>query len=220
MRIMLTILSGFTGLILVQHADLLVRLDDLLRGGVRPDPASAWVGLIGAWALATALVYPAPRAAGWLFGGAGVFGLVVGVSNDVRVIVTWAALATGLALLTLPACWEQRAADRAERHREQREVAVHLALRSLQETVPDLLARVPKADHSAAHQQASSAGHADESGTTSECSGPEVVAATEEAAPAAATQHSAAFRSQAPGPGNPVFASLPASAGSHNSPAC
>jgi hypothetical protein len=145
MRIMLTILSGFAGLILVQNADILIRLDDLIRGGVRLDAASAWVGFCGAWALATALVYPAPREAGWLFGATGAGGLYVGVSTEVRVLVIWAAFASGLALLTTLACWEKRAADRFALHREQRDVAVHLALRSLQETVPELLARVPNA---------------------------------------------------------------------------
>jgi hypothetical protein len=147
MRIMLAILSSFAGLVLILHADILFRLTDLIGGSVRPDAASAWVGLFGAWALATALVYPAPRAAGWVFGGAGGVGLYVGVSNDFQLLVMWAAVAAGLALLTVIACWEKRAADRSEWHREQREAAVHQALRSLQETVPELLARVPDPDH-------------------------------------------------------------------------
>jgi hypothetical protein len=145
MRIMVIILSSFASLVLIQHADILFRLTDLLGGGVRPDAPSAWVGFFGAWALATALVYPAPRVAGWLFVGASVIGFSFGISNDFRLLTMWAAVASGLALLTARAYSEKRAADHAEWHREQRDVAVHLALRSLQETVPELLARVPTA---------------------------------------------------------------------------
>lgn len=50
-----------------------------------------------------------------------------------------------VAVLTTLARREKRVADQVEWHHEQRNIVVHLPLRILQESVPELLARVPGA---------------------------------------------------------------------------
>jgi hypothetical protein len=149
MRIMVIILSSFAGLVLVLHVALPLRLNELIGSGAWAPEAIVWVAVVGAWAMATALVAPAPSLAVWLFASAGVLGLFVGARTDDRQLILWSAVANVLAVLATLARQEKRAADRVEWHREQRDIAVHLALRSLQETVPDLLAHVPSASHDA-----------------------------------------------------------------------
>jgi hypothetical protein len=130
---------------MIYQAGPILHLNELIKRGADATEAVVWVSIFAAWALATALVYTAPSVAGWLFASAGVIGLAVGASADDQLLIVWGAVATGLAGLTTLARREKRVADQAERHREQRDIAVHLALRSLQETVPELLSRVPDA---------------------------------------------------------------------------
>jgi hypothetical protein len=146
MRIMVIILSSFATLILVEPSALPLHLALLAASGVRTAEASGCLGLFSAWALATALVYSSPVIAGWLFVVAGIIGLYVGTDIGYPVLSLWGCLAFGLALLTVWAYREKCVADHLAWQREQLELAVHLAMRSLQETVPELLARVPDGD--------------------------------------------------------------------------
>lgn len=144
MRIMVIILSSLAAHVLILHAALPLRLNELLGSETRSLEALAWVVCFGAWAAATALVYPAPGAAGWLFALACLVGFAAGAATDDRLLVFWGAVAAGLTVLTTVAQREQRAIELMTRHQEQREIAVYMALRSLQETVPELLARAPE----------------------------------------------------------------------------
>jgi hypothetical protein len=159
MRITIIILGSFAGPVLVSHAAIPLRLNELIEGRARTLDAAVWVAFFVALTIATALVYTTPSVAFCLFAASGVSGLFLGATTSDRLLTIWAAVAIGLALLTLLACWEKRAADRTERYREEREVAVHLALRSLQETVPELLACGPDADQPTPVQIRSSPPH-------------------------------------------------------------
>ena len=72
-------------------------------------------------------------------------GLALETGLPFRRLLVWGTIAGVLAMLTILARREKRLAERRDWHREQRDIAVHLALRSLQATVPELLARVPEA---------------------------------------------------------------------------
>ena len=143
MRVMVIILSSFTALIMVQQIAVPLRLSAVTGAGVPTSEAMASVSLFCAWTLATALVYRFPGVAVWSFAIAGVIGVGGGVTIDQPALVRWGIVAAVLAVLTPLAQWEKRVADQIARQREQQEMAVHLAMRSLQETVPELLGRVP-----------------------------------------------------------------------------
>jgi hypothetical protein len=146
MRIMVIILSSFAALVIIEHAAVPLRLTSLTGRGVRTAEVVSCLALFAAWAVATALVYPAPTLAMWGFTLASFIGLAVGISLGLQVLIVWGVIAGGLAVLTLLAQREKRLADQRDRQREQQEIAVYLAMRSLQETVPELLARVPAGD--------------------------------------------------------------------------
>ncbi len=143
MRILVIILSAFAVLLMVEHVAVPVRLTLMTSWGVRTAEMLACVGLFGTWALATALVYRFPGAAVWSFAVAGVIGLFGGVLIAFPALVLWGTLANGFALLTTLARREQSAAEQIAWRRTQQDLAVYLALRGLQETVPELLAPVP-----------------------------------------------------------------------------
>ena len=152
MRIMVIVLSTFAALVIIEHAAVPLRLTSLTGRGVRTPEVVSCLALFTAWAVATALVYPAPTLAIWGFTLTSFIGLYVGINLGFEVLGVWGVIAGGLAVLTLFAQREKRRADQRERQREQQEVAVYLALRSLQETVPELLARVPSGERpGAAH---------------------------------------------------------------------
>jgi hypothetical protein len=143
MRITVIILSVLAALLIVDHLTVPVRLTMMTSWDVQTREVVACVGFFAAWAVATALVYGQPGVAVWGFAGTGLIGLVSGVTIPYPGLVLWGSIAYGFALLAHLARHEQRVADQRARHREQQELAVFLALRSLQETVPELLTRVP-----------------------------------------------------------------------------
>jgi hypothetical protein len=146
MRVTVIILSSFAGLVLVIDAAVPIRLTSLTGSGVSTPDVVGTLALFVAWTVGTALVYPAPTLARWCFTVASVTGLAVGISLPLRVLIVWGTIAGGLALLTTLAQREKRRADQRDWQREQQDKAVYLAMRSLQETVPELLARVPAGD--------------------------------------------------------------------------
>jgi hypothetical protein len=146
MRITVIILSSFAGLVLVLDAAVPIRLTSLTGNGVRTPEVVGTLALFVAWAVGTALVYPAPDLARWSFTLASVTGLAVGISLPGRVLIVWGTIAGGLAMLTTLAQREKRCTDQRDWQREQQDIAVHLPMRSLQEAVPELLTRVPEVD--------------------------------------------------------------------------
>lgn len=144
MRIMVIILSSFAALVMVEHISLPLRLALLAGSGGRSLEALGCLGLFGAWALATALVFHWPGLASGSFALAGGIGLAIGERLNLPVLTAWGGVALGLALLTLLARREQQVAKHQAQRREHHEEAVYLALRRLQETVPELLTRVPE----------------------------------------------------------------------------
>ena len=143
MRIMVIVLSTFAALVIIAHAAVPLRLTSLTGSGVRTPEVIGCLALFTAWAVATSLVYPAPTLSLWGFTLTSFIGLYVGISLGFEVLIVWGVIAGGLAVLSLLAQREKRLADQRDRRREQQEAAVYLALRSLQETAPQLLARVP-----------------------------------------------------------------------------
>ena len=143
MRIMVIVLSSFAALVIIAHAAVPLRLTSLTGNGVRTPEVLSCLALFAAWAVATALVYPAPTLASWCFALASVIGLYAGISLGFRVLIVWGVIAGGLAVLTTLARREKRLADQRDWQREQQEIAVYLAMRGIQETVPELLAHGP-----------------------------------------------------------------------------
>jgi hypothetical protein len=148
---MIIILSSFATLLMVEHLNIPVRLAVVISWGARASEATVYIGLFGAWTLATALIYRFPGIAVWGFAVSGLIGLASSriILNPAPVL--WGGIATGFALLTTLARREHHLAEQSARHRAQHEMAVYLALRSLQETVPELLARVPDTGVNAVH---------------------------------------------------------------------
>ena len=144
MRIMVITLSSFAAPVLVEQIALPLRLALLAGSGGRSLEALGCLGLFGAWALATALVFHWPGLASGSFALAGGIGLSIGEHRNLPVLTVWGGIALGLALLALLARREQQVAEHQAQRREHHEEAVYLALRRLQETVPELLACVPE----------------------------------------------------------------------------
>lgn len=143
MRITVIILSSFSALLMVDHLTVPVRLTMITSWDVQTREIVACVGLFGAWAVATALVYRLPGVAVWAFAVTGLIGILSGMTIPYSALALWGSIAFGFALLTTFVRREQRLAEQRAQHHEQHETAVFLALRSLQETAPELLTRVP-----------------------------------------------------------------------------
>lgn len=146
MRVAVIILSLVAGLLMSDHIVIPMRLGVLIGSGVRAHEAVVAVGLFTLWTLATALVYPYPGVAAWLFALAAAIGLYDGVTYSFEVFTLWGSVAVGLAGLTYVAHREKQVADQIAWRREQHEQAVHAALRSLHDAVPELLSRSHHAD--------------------------------------------------------------------------
>jgi hypothetical protein len=146
MRIGLIILGIFAGLVMIEHAVVPLRIGILMTSGLRPHDAVGGVALFCVWIVATALVYAYPAVAACLFAVAAGFGLVNGLSYGSEELVLWGSIALGMAVLTVLARREKRIADEHELAQERHRLAVHAALRSLQETAPELLSRTPDGD--------------------------------------------------------------------------
>jgi hypothetical protein len=151
MRIAVITLSVVALFVMSDHTVIPLRVSILISSEVRPNDALSSLVLFSAWAVATALVYPMPAVAVWLFALAGVFGLFDGLSNSIEELAFWGSIALGLAALSSFARREKQSADRLELAREQHYRAVHAALRSLQESAPHLLDPTPDIGPSGSH---------------------------------------------------------------------
>ena len=151
MRVAVIILSCFGGLVMLEHTVIPLRLIALISSSERSHEGLGSLVLFALWTGATALVYGYPGVAGCLFALVGVARLYDGLTNRIEEFVLWGSLAIGLAALTSLAYREKRLADQVAWARTQHELAVHAALRSLHETVPELLIRSPNSDDSDPH---------------------------------------------------------------------
>jgi hypothetical protein len=156
MRVAVIILSCFGGLLMLDHTVIPMRLMALISSSVissseRSHEVLGSLALFALWVGATALIFGFPGIAWKLFALLGIVGLYDGLTKDIEEFVFWGAIATGLAALTWLARREKRLADQVAWARTQHELAVHAALRSLHETVPELLIRSPNSDDSDPH---------------------------------------------------------------------
>lgn len=146
MRVAIIILSCFTGLVIHDYTVIPVRLSAFVKSDERPLEVMGSLILFVLWTAATALVYAYPAVARWLFALAGGVGFYVGITYGIEEFTIWGLVAVSLAAFTSVACREKQAADHVAWARAQHELAVYTALRSLDQTVPELLSRVPEAD--------------------------------------------------------------------------
>jgi hypothetical protein len=149
MRIAVIILSLLCALVMVDHSVLPMRLSMLISAGERSPKAIGSLVLFALWTAAAALVYAYPGVACWHFALAGGVGIYTGVTSTVAEFPLWGSVAVMLAVLTRVATREKRVADEVAWARGQHELAVHAALRSLYETVPELFARSAHGDQAA-----------------------------------------------------------------------
>jgi hypothetical protein len=151
MRVAVIILSTFVGLVMLEVTVIPMHVSVLISFGERPHEAVGSLALFALWMVATALVYGCPGVACWLFALIGVVGLYDGITNSIEEFTLWGAVSLGLAALTSVAHREKRLVDRRDWARTQHELAVHAALRSLHETMPELLARAQATDERDSH---------------------------------------------------------------------
>jgi hypothetical protein len=151
MRIAVIILSLFGALVMVDHAVLPMRLVMLISAGEQSPRAVGSLALFALWTAAAALVYAYPGLAVWLFALAGGVGITTGLTGTSAEFPLWGVVAVLLAALTNVAAKEKRVADQVAWAREQHELAMHAALRSLQEAVPGLLAGASAPDQRNSH---------------------------------------------------------------------
>lgn len=146
MRITITIIGLFVGLVMHDYTVIPMRLSVLIDSGQRPREAVVSVALFLVWMLATALVYAYPVVACCLFALAGGVGLYYGLTYSIEELIMWGSVGIGLAALTSIAGREKRLSDQIAWTREQHDLAMHASLRNLHEAVPELLSRASEAD--------------------------------------------------------------------------
>ena len=148
MRVAVIIISLFGGLVMLDQAVIPMRLIMLISSSERSHAAVGSLALFALWTVATALVYAYPGVACWLFALAGGVGVYDSATMSIAEFPLWGLVAVMLAALTGVATREKRWEDQIAWARQQHDLAMHAALRSLQEAVPELLARSPNTDDS------------------------------------------------------------------------
>lgn len=148
MRVAVIIISLFGGLVMVDYAVIPMRLIMLISSSERSHEAVGSLVLFALWTVATAFVYAYPGVACWFFALAGGVGIYHSVTKSIEEFPLWGLVAVMLATLTGVASREKRLADQIAWTRAQHELAVHEALRRLQEAVPELLSCSPASEES------------------------------------------------------------------------